>query len=314
MKFSVLIANYNNSRFLDAALKSVVEQSFQNWEVILVDDGSTDEFETVILPWLSNKNIKVFCNDHNMGCAFTKSKCAAMASGDVLGFLDPDDTLHPEALEIMINAHIQHPEHSIIHSTHYVCNEFLVAERVSHKPRPLPPGVPYLMISDGSIHAFATFKKSCYNRTSGIPEVVGNDKAIDQYLYYILEEEGSVLFINRPLYFYRIHKGGISNAGQEGAAMKNHFSIIEEACLRRIHKLKKSHSHKAAYMMRQYRTRYYKTRIINSFRRRNWFRFVKSAFIYPFAGGMSDIVNYTTKLIKQGPVIFRKSFVETYKH
>jgi glycosyltransferase involved in cell wall biosynthesis len=314
MKFSVLIANYNNSRFLDAALKSVVEQSFKNWEVILVDDGSSDEFETAIQPWLSNKNIKIFCNDQNKGCSYTKRKCAAMASGDVLGFLDPDDALHPDALEIMINAHMQHPEHSIVHSTHYVCNEFLEAERVSEKPRSLPPGVPYLMMSDGSIHAFATFKKNCYDRTSGIPEVLGNDKGIDQYLYYILEEEGSVLFLNHPLYYYRIHKGSISNAGQEGAAMKNHFSIIEEACLRRMQKLKSNPSPEAASLIRQYRTRYYKTRIINSFRRGNWFRFATSAIIYPFAGGMNNIVSYTVKVIKQGPVIFRKSFVETYKH
>ena len=314
MLFSVLIANYNNSRFLDAALKSVYQQTYSNWEVVLVDDGSTDEFERVIKAYSDDPRIKVFRNGNNKGCAYTKRKLAANAAGDILAFLDPDDELHADALKIMVRAHRERPDCSIIHSTHYVCDQFMNIEKISEKPKALPENTPYLFLSDGSIHAFATFKRSSYDKTAGMEPIREHDKAVDQDLYYILEEAGNVLFINIPLYYYRIHNGSISNWGQEGAAMKEHFSIIEKACLRRMEKLHDIKTEAAQEWFRKYRTRYYKIRILNSFRRRAWFRFAGSVMVFPFIGGADNIVSYCRKLPKEGFSLLRKSFVESYRH
>jgi glycosyltransferase involved in cell wall biosynthesis len=314
MLFSVLIANYNNSRFLDEALKSVYSQTYSEWEVILVDDGSTDEFEEVIKAYSNDPKIKIFRNGINKGCSYTKRKLAANAAGEILAFLDPDDSLHFDALLVMIEAHQKRPDCSIIHSTHYVCDEFLNPERVSLKPKALPEKTPYLFLSDGSIHAFATFKKNSYNKTEGLTPLRKNDKAIDQELYYILEEAGDVHFINMPLYYYRIHSGSISNWGNEVEAMKSHFTIIEEACRRRIKKLKLDKTGEANYWIKKYRTRYYKVRILNSFRKRYWLRFTISLLIFPFIGGMENIINYFKKLPREGFSLIRKSFAGSYKH
>ncbi|MEO5562139.1 MAG: glycosyltransferase family 2 protein, partial [Chitinophagaceae bacterium] len=165
MLFSILIANYNNSRFLENALISVLTQSYSNWEVILVDDGSIDEFEQAVAPFRNDHRIKIYKNEINQGCGYTKRRCAEKASGQIVGFLDPDDSLHPEAIEIMIKAHAEKPEHSLIHSTHFICDKDLNMIRISEYPRPLPPNTPYLMVSDGRIHHFATFKTSFYDQT-----------------------------------------------------------------------------------------------------------------------------------------------------
>jgi glycosyltransferase involved in cell wall biosynthesis len=314
MLFSVLIANYNNSRFLDAALKSVYNQTYTQWEIIVVDDGSTDEFEYVIRNYASDARVKVFRNSANRGCAYTKRKLAANATGDILAFLDPDDELHVDALRMMVTAHKRHPGCSIIHSTHYVCDQHLRVERISEKPKPLPANTPYLLLSDGSIHAFASFKKSSYDRTGGMAPLRRNDKAVDQDLYYILEEVGDVLFIDSPLYYYRIHGGSISNCGQEGAATISHNTIIEDACKRRIQKLKTENTPPSKIWIRKYRTRYYKVRILNSYRRRAWATFIGSIIIFPFIGGMPNLINYFNKLPREGVNLFRKSFVENYKH
>src|ERR1700730_15603176 len=101
MLFSILIANYNNSRFLEDALQSVLCQTYTDWEIILVDDGSTDQFEEVADKYKPNHRIKIFRNEKNAGCGSTKRKCAEKASGSLLAFLDPDDFLHPDALKIM---------------------------------------------------------------------------------------------------------------------------------------------------------------------------------------------------------------------
>ena len=90
MLFSVLMAHYNNARFLGDAIKSVLQQSYIDWEIILVDDGSTDEFENIINNFKNDSRIKVYRNDKNRGCAFSKRKCVEKATGVIAGFLDPE--------------------------------------------------------------------------------------------------------------------------------------------------------------------------------------------------------------------------------
>ncbi len=310
MLFSVLMAHYNNARFLKESLRSVCQQVYKNWEVIIVDDASTDSFEEVIAEFLHHPRIRIFRNEKNMGCAFTKRKCVEKANGTILGFLDPDDALHPDALKIMLKAHIDKPGCSLIHSTHYICNENLRIKSEAGYQRALPKRTPYLLINDGSIHHFATFKKTCYNRTAGITPVREYNKGIDQDLYYLLEEQGNIFFINKPLYYYRIHTGGISTLKNASLAKLGHYTIIEEACLRRIEKLKASGKPDAAYWIKKYQTRYYKIRIFNSFRRHNWGTFFSSLLLFPFKGGMKNIVDYFKKLPKEGFSLLRKSFIE----
>jgi len=312
MLFSVLIAHYNNTRFLSACIKSVLSQSYGNWEIILVDDRSTDGFELVINSFSDNR-IKVYRNDKNMGCAYTKRKCAEKAAGNITGFLDPDDMLAADAISIMMVAHAQKPFCSIIHSTHYICDESMNIIRIADYVKALPLKTPYLLLGDGRIHHFATFKKSNYDNTSGIFPVRKIDKAIDQDLYYLLEEEGEVFYIEKPLYYYRIHQGGISTLGKEALSTMAHYAIAEEACLRRITKLKKSSQHDAGWWIKKYRTRYYKIKILNSYRNKKWIRFLCAMMVFPFVGGMENVLSYSRKLPKEGAALLKKSFVVDYK-
>ena len=101
--FSILIANYNNGRFLSEAVESVVAQTYPNWEVIIVDDGSTDCSEQVYAK-LIDPRIKVYRNARNYGCAYTKHQLMLYAKGDFCGYLDPDDVLLPNAIEVTMEA------------------------------------------------------------------------------------------------------------------------------------------------------------------------------------------------------------------
>lgn len=311
MLFSILIANYNNSKFLETAVNSIRSQTYTQWEIVLVDDGSTDEFEQVASVLATDRRIRIYRNEKNFGCGYTKRKCAENALGSILAFLDPDDTLTPDALQVMVDAHKEKPLHSIIYSTHYICDEQLHVKKIAGYPRALPEGTPYLFVSDGSVHQLASFKKECYEATEGLTP--SNKKAVDQDLYYLLEETGPVHFINKPLYYYRIHAGSISNAGQEGKAMIAHFYVIEHACRRRIKQLTSSGTSEAASMIRKYRTRYHKVRILRSFREKKYFSFITGIFLFPFVGGWPNIVSYFRKLPKEGYKLVRRSFVDTYE-
>jgi glycosyltransferase involved in cell wall biosynthesis len=305
--FSVLMAHYNNAAFLGKAVESVLAQTYPHWQLIIVDDGSTDHFDEVIAAYVKHPKITVYKNLDNRGCGYTKRKCTEYAEGELMGFLDPDDVLAPTALAVMVKEHLRNPDCSLIYSSHFVCDHHLKVGRVSEYTRPLPPQTPYLLIGDGSIHHFVSFKKDAYKKTEGISP--GNRKAVDQDLYYKLEEAGSVLFIDEPLYYYRIHNNGISNGGRQLEAIKNHYVIAEEACVRRIRHLKSCPSPDSKYWIKKYGERYLKIKIFHCFRNRSWVLFFKYLLIFPFAGGFDNTVRYIKKVPTGGLALFRKSFL-----
>jgi glycosyltransferase involved in cell wall biosynthesis len=305
MLFSILIAHYNNTSFLPAALNSVLSQSHENWEIVLVDDCSTEDFDQTIKPYLNQERIRIYKNTKNFGCGYTKHKCADLASGELMAFLDPDDVLLPDALKRMILVHKLRPDCSIAHSTHLVCDVNLEQCKDAEYVRAIPEGVPYLLIGDGRVHHFATFKKSAYLCSPGIDP--HNLKAVDQDLYYLLEEQGTIVFLDEPLYKYRIHEGGISTSGREADATKWHQKIILKACMRRMHKLESDGQQKSLLYM-QLKRRHAQVRIQHEFRTRKWARLIMHILLYPSQGGSKHIFVYLKKMFRQGPGILNKTF------
>ena len=95
---SVIIPCYNYGRFLPGALESVLAQTFQRLEIIVINDGSTDEFTKQLLANLSYEKTRVV-HQRNLGLAQTRNNGAALAEGKYVCFLDPDDFLEPTYLE-----------------------------------------------------------------------------------------------------------------------------------------------------------------------------------------------------------------------
>src|SRR4030043_677699 len=93
--FSVLIANYNNGKFLKECLQSIFSQTYSNWEIIIVDDASTDNSLLIYKQYLNNNKIKICYNKKNKGVGYTKNKCVLYAKGDICGFIDSDDAIAP---------------------------------------------------------------------------------------------------------------------------------------------------------------------------------------------------------------------------
>jgi len=226
--FSVLIAQYNNGRFLQDAINSVKAQTYANWEIILVDDASTDNSKELYKFYEEDDRIKIFFNEENKGCGYTKRRCVELAAGEICGFLDPDDLLMPNALEIMINLHEQNKQASLIYSNHIQTDRNL-RKRIKVKPHPIKSDS--LMHCSGYVSHFATFKQSSYLKTQGIDAKF--KRAVDQDLYYKLEEVGSIIYNNSYLYLYRIHDGGISVNNNRLAAFSWHLIAIIDACSRR---------------------------------------------------------------------------------
>jgi glycosyltransferase involved in cell wall biosynthesis len=232
MLFSILIANYNNGHFFEDCFQSIITQTYNNWEVIIVDDASTDDSVAVIQDIITDDSrFKLFQNEQNKGCGFTKHRCATLARGEVLGFLDPDDVIVPEALEVMIEAHLLDKEVAIITSKFEFVDLELNFKKKSLYGSSIPRGKSYLTFGNGALTHFATFKKDKYQQSGGINPIM--KRAVDQDLYYKLEEQGKHLFLDKILYRYRVHQNSISNNDNLFKAEYWHFYSVLNAFRRR---------------------------------------------------------------------------------
>ncbi len=231
--FSVLIANYNDGRYISEAIESVMAQTYTNWEIIIVDDGSSDNSMSVI-NGLNDPRIHVYQNDMNRGCGYTKRRCIELAHGEICGFVDADDCIAENALETMVDAHVKNPACSLIYSQFYYSNEKLNIISVSEHQCAIPDGESFLTCKKlGAISAFATFKKEFYNKTEGIEASLRMAEDID--LYFKLEEVGKTLFLPLPLYYYRTNTGNNTSLGDEKMFQVIGWDVIARsaACKRR---------------------------------------------------------------------------------
>lgn len=99
-KVSIIMPNYNCEKFLDETINSVINQSYTNWELLIVDDCSTDKSLDIIKSYCDKDDrIKLFVNDVNMGAAASRNRALREASGKWMAFLDSDDIWLTEKLE-----------------------------------------------------------------------------------------------------------------------------------------------------------------------------------------------------------------------
>ena len=155
--FSILIAQYNNGKYFEDCYKSIIAQTYQNWEVIIVDDGSTDDSVAVMKEIIGDDaRFKIEVNSENRGCGFTKRRCAELATGEICAFLDPDDAITPEALQIMVEEHKKHPDAAMIYSKPFWCDEHLNIQ-YERKSRQVENGVPNFFDLDGYLFAFLSY-------------------------------------------------------------------------------------------------------------------------------------------------------------
>lgn len=100
---SIITPNFNCERFISQTIKSVINQTYENWELLIVDDCSTDKSYDIAIDFSKNDSrIKVFRNESNSGAAISRNKAIEASRGEFLAFLDSDDIWLPEKLEKQI--------------------------------------------------------------------------------------------------------------------------------------------------------------------------------------------------------------------
>ena len=196
-KVSIVIPNYNCFQYIKEAIDSVKAQTFEDWEIIIMDDGSTDvPFEE--LKKLEEENIKVFSQE-NQGPAAARNAAIELSSGEYILPLDADDKIAPTYLEKAIPILDENPDIGIV---------YCKAEKFGRVNGywALPEYSEELMVINNIIFCTAFFRKDDWKKVGGFP--VFARLGVEDYAFWLklLSLGRKVVQINEILFYYRIHE------------------------------------------------------------------------------------------------------------
>ena len=113
---SIILPVYNRKYIIERALNSLINQTFKNYELIIVDDGSTDKVEEIILPYLKRYQNFKYISHSNRGVALSRNAGILISRGVYITFIDSDDEYKTDHLEKMVAFMKSNPDADFIHS------------------------------------------------------------------------------------------------------------------------------------------------------------------------------------------------------
>jgi len=227
-KVSVIIPTYNRARLLAEAINSVINQTFQDFEIIVADGSSTDNTKEVALGFGSK--VKYFNEEHTGLPASGRNLGLRNASGDLIAFLDSDDAWLPEKLEKQVQYLQTRPQYHIVYS-----NAWMVDSAGKRKHLFVKPG----MFKDGNIFRdliklnFVTIltvlmRKEVFQKIGFFRE---DPSVLEDYEYWLRAAQHFEFgFIDEPLALYKDHVGGFSKKQNYGLLKQNILkSLLEDS-------------------------------------------------------------------------------------
>lgn len=232
MKFSLLIAHYNNWNYFERCYASINEQTFQDFEIVIVDDYSTDgSYEKLFALAQNDSRIHLVRNEENKKVGFTKRRCVELANGEICGFLDPDDQLLPQAIEEAVAMYdnektiATYSKIKLINEDSTEIGDFTFTQKIKNNQK-------YFFNINFEVAHFFTFRKDIYELTEGINSSLTS--AVDQDLYLKLYEKGDFYFIDTFQYLYRIHDKGVSQDKSKKLKLNSNWhQVLLDTCKRR---------------------------------------------------------------------------------
>jgi glycosyltransferase involved in cell wall biosynthesis len=208
---TIIIPSYNSAHYLPDALDSCFAQTYKHIEVIVVDDGSTDDPRAVVAKYPGVR----FIRRENGGIAAARNTGIAAASGEYLQFLDADDTLHPAKLEQCIAA--MTPDTTVVYTDYEIRTPDMSAPYANQRPNwHMPEGGKEIMLPALLKQISVPFVPGCaFLRSDAVRRVGGfyNDvRFVEDFPFWIkMAASGAVFrYVPEKLYLYRYTTGSVS--------------------------------------------------------------------------------------------------------
>lgn len=206
---SVIMGIYNCADTLEEAVGCIINQTYENWELIMCDDGSTDD-TYIVAQRLAEKNPKIIVikNEKNFGLNVTLNNCLKVAKGEYIARMDGDDLCDPRRFEHQVAFLQSQTEYSIVSSKMYFFDE---DGRWGENNPPEYPSAEQVVCGSPICHAPVMMKKKCMDAVNGYTEDVKMLRVEDVNLWIKLYYAGFKCYnIQIPLYGMRNDKNAVN--------------------------------------------------------------------------------------------------------
>lgn len=205
-KVTVYIPAYNYGRFLDAAIRSVLKQTMDDWELIVIDDGSTDNTPEILKPYRTHPKIRIF-EQENKGLNITNNIALRIAEGEYLMRLDADDFLDENILLILSHVLNAKPGVGLVYPDYYHVDE---DGEVTEIVRRQKIGEEVDLLDIPAHGACTMIRKEVLPEIGGYFEEFDRQDGWGMWLKFI--ERHHPYNVNLPLFYYRRHGEGLSKS------------------------------------------------------------------------------------------------------
>lgn len=219
-KVSIVIPVYNGETYLEESIESVIAQTFQDWELWLVNDGSTDRSPEIMETYTKmDKRIRILTNPENLKLPRTLNKGFQHTQGEYLTWSSDDNRYAPDAIEIMVQALDASPDYGLVYCDMDYIHENGIA--LAHQS----PDLHRLYVED-CIGA-------CFMYRREVLETVGEYDPdmilVEDYDYWLrISRKYSILHIPKCAYHYRFHENSLTMTRQREVAFQRHRMRLRE--------------------------------------------------------------------------------------
>lgn len=229
-KISVIIPVYNVERYLPQCLNSVVGQTFQDIEIICVNDGSTDNSGKILEQYASKYcKIKVITKE-NQGASVARNTGLDIAAGDWISFVDSDDIVHPQMLEIAYKQAVLNNADFVEYKYKEFKTDRVYCDIINEKK---------IKSKEFDNSSLVTCRKQKFQNTFGpcsklfSRKIVGEKRFIPHirfedypFVYEVLSEKPRGVYLDAGLYFYRIREVSLSHVKADPQQIKDYRTGI----------------------------------------------------------------------------------------
>ena len=217
---SVIMPSYNTAEYIAETIESVINQTYPYWELIIVDDCSTDDTDSVVERYLSDERIRYLKNEKNSGAAISRNYALREAKGKWIAFLDSDDIWLPKKLETQITFMVEN-------NYKFSCTDYRIRQNGTL--------LPYVCISPSVVTRRKLFNY-CYIATLtvmydrefvGLVQIENLRKNNDYAMWFEVAEKAHCYRLPLCLSYYCRHDGSLSS-GNKLKLIKHHYILYRK--------------------------------------------------------------------------------------
>lgn len=215
---SIIMPSYNTGKYIKESIQSVINQTYENWELIIIDDCSNDDTDSIV-EGIGDSRIVFIKNEENSGAALSRNKALTLAKGRWIAFLDSDDIWYPSKLELQIRFMKNHNYHFSYTKYEEIDEDSKSLGIEISGPKKITRPIMYAYCWPGCLTVMYDYK------SVGLIQIENIKKNNDYAIWLKISSTNNCFLLDKTLAKYRKRQGSISNQNYI-ELIKWHFKLF----------------------------------------------------------------------------------------